>query len=378
MNSSLLEGNGSNSSLGDDGIPGGGAPFCLLDVGYSALFHTCLLEVTVILLLTALIVCGNLVVLLVFHCGPLLEQPGTSSFIRTMAYADLLVGVSCLIPALSLLRHLGGLDPALTCKAFGYMVSVLKGVSMASLACVSVERYVAVTRPLSYAALVTPCRLRACIVLIWIYSALVFLPAFLGWGKPGYHGDVVEWCAHWETRPAFTAFIMAALYAPATLTVCFTYAHIFRICRQHTRQISERRARYGPQEPTPPATGGGGHTPCSLASSSATSGGNGGSPDKRYATVLFRITSVFYLLWLPYILYFLLESAGIYRHAGASFLTTWLAISNSFCNCLIYSLSNSAFRKGLKRLCSLCAQSVDTKKPLGPPPPPHMRHSCDV
>ncbi|XP_062410764.1 probable G-protein coupled receptor 21 [Sardina pilchardus] len=387
MNSSLLEANGSNTSLGDDGIPGGGsgsAPFCLLDVGYSALFHTCLLEVTVILLLTALIICGNLVVLLVFHCGPLLEQPGTSSFIRTMAYADLLVGVSCLIPALSLLRHLGGLDPALTCKAFGYMVSVLKGVSMASLACVSVERYVAVTRPLSYAALVTPCRLRACIALIWVYSALVFLPAFLGWGKPGYHGDVAEWCARWETRPAFTAFIVAALYAPATLTVCFTYAHIFRICRQHTRQISERRARYGPQGPTPPATAavtgpGGGHTPCSLASSSAaTGGGNNNSPDKRYATVLFRITSVFYLLWLPYILYFLLESAGIYRHAGASFLTTWLAISNSFCNCLIYSLSNSAFRKGLKRLCSLCARSVDTKKPLGPPPPPHMRHSCDV
>ena len=248
---------------------------------------------------------------------------------------------------------------------------------MASLACVSVERYVAVTRPLSYTALVTPCRLRACVALIWLYSALVFLPAFLGWGKPGYHGDVVEWCARWETRPAFTAFIMAALYAPATCTVCFTYAHIFRICRQHTRQISERRARYGPQEPPP--TPAGGHTPCSLASSATSSGGGGGgNPDKRYATVLFRITSVFYLLWLPYILYFLLESAGIYQHAAASFLTTWLAISNSFWNCLIYSLSNSAFRKGLKRLCSLGARSVDTKKPLAPPPAPPMRPSYDV
>uniref|UniRef100_A0A8C2ZY73 G protein-coupled receptor 21 n=1 Tax=Cyclopterus lumpus TaxID=8103 RepID=A0A8C2ZY73_CYCLU len=314
------------------------APFCLLAIGYSQMFTTCLLEVSIICLLTVLIISGNLVVIFVFHCAPLLSQHTTSAFIQTMAYADLLVGVSCLFPSLSLLHHLQGLDPKISCQVFGYMVSVLKSVSMVSLACVSVDRYIAITRPLTYASLVTPCRVRCCIVLIWLYSALVFLPSFLGWGKPGYHGDVVEWCAvEWRTRPAFTTFIVALLYAPAALTVCFTYVHIFKICRQHTREISERHARQlsqphksQPQYQQPTST----------------------YPDKRYAMVLFRITSVFYILWLPYILYFLLESGGIYHHPAASFLTTWLAISNSFCNCLIYSLSNSAFRKGLKRKCS--------------------------
>lgn len=329
------------------------APFCLLEVGYSQIFSTCLLEVSVILLLTVLIICGNLVVIFVFHCAPLLSQHSTSAFIQTMAYADLLVGLSCLFPSLSLLHRLQGLDPRLTCQLFGYMVSVLKSVSMVSLACVSVDRYIAITRPLTYASLVTPCRVRCCIVLIWLYSALVFLPAFLGWGKPGYHGDVVEWCAvEWRTRPAFTTFIVALLYAPASFTVCFTYVNIFKICRQHTREISERQARYRPQQ----LQGGG------AADGSGAERGppplvhyhQHAYPDKRYATVLFRITSVFYVLWLPYILYFLLESGGMYRHPAASFLTTWLAISNSFCNCLIYSLSNSAFRKGLKRLCSFC------------------------
>lgn len=225
------------------------APFCLLEVGYSQIFSTCLLEVSVILLLTVLIICGNLVVIFVFHCAPLLSQHSTSAFIQTMAYADLLVGLSCLFPSLSLLHRLQGLDPRLTCQLFGYMVSVLKSVSMVSLACVSVDRYIAITRPLTYASLVTPCRVRCCIVLIWLYSALVFLPAFLGWGKPGYHGDVVEWCAvEWRTRPAFTTFIVALLYAPASFTVCFTYVNIFKICRQHTREISERQARYRPQQ----------------------------------------------------------------------------------------------------------------------------------
>ncbi|XP_043106245.1 probable G-protein coupled receptor 21 [Puntigrus tetrazona] len=330
--------------------------FCLLNIGYSQIFNTCLLEVAVILFLTVLIISGNLVVIFVFHCAPLLSHHTTSSFIQTMAYADFLVGVSCLIPSLSLLHHLEGVNEKLTCMVFSYMVCVLKSVSMASLACVSIDRYVAITRPLSYTALVTPCRLRTCIALIWLYSALIFLPSFFGWGKPGYHGDVFKWCSSWDTQPLFTAFIVAALYAPAAFTVCFTYAHIFRICRQHTRQISERRARFGPQDPEP------GEQACT---------------DKRYATVLFRITSVFYLLWLPYIIYFLLESAGIYHHAIASFLTTWLAISNSFCNCLIYSLSNSAFRKGLKRICLLCLQRSDTKKPLGDPQAP-PRPACHV
>uniref|UniRef100_A0A3P8WIL9 G protein-coupled receptor 21 n=1 Tax=Cynoglossus semilaevis TaxID=244447 RepID=A0A3P8WIL9_CYNSE len=304
---------------------GGSAPFCLLEIGYSKVFTTCLLEVTVILLLTILIISGNMVVIFVFHCAPLLSQHTTSAFIQTMAYADLLVGMSCLFPSLSLLHCLQGLDPKLTCQVFGYLVSVLKSVSMMSLACVSVDRYIAITRPLTYASLVTSCRVRCCIVLIWLYSALMFLPSFLGWGKPGYHGDVVEWCAlQWRTSPAFTTFIVALLYAPAALTICFTYGNIFKICRQHTREISERQ-----------------HSTSTYS-------------DKRYAMVLFRITSVFYILWLPYIIYFLLESAGIYHHPAASFLTTWLAISNSFCNCLIYSLSNAAFRKGLKRLCSFC------------------------
>ena len=350
------------------------APFCLLEIGYSQIFTTCLLEVSIILLLTVLIISGNLVVIFVFHCAPLLSQHTTSAFIQTMAYADLLVGVSCLFPSLSLLHHLQGLDPKLACQVFGYMVSVLKSVSMVSLACVSVDRYIAITRPLTYASQVTPCRVRCCIVLIWLYSALVFLPSFLGWGKPGYHGDVVEWCAvEWRTSPAFTSFIVALLYAPATLTVCFTYANIFKICRQHTREISERHARYRPQQLQGPGLTVGSvvkdnspaehgqfphlsqpqnlqhHQPQYQEPTST-------YPDKRYAMVLFRITSVFYILWLPYILYFLLESGGIYHHPAASFLTTWLAISNSFCNCLIYSLSNSAFRKGLKRLCSFCLQ----------------------
>ncbi|XP_005987411.1 probable G-protein coupled receptor 21 [Latimeria chalumnae] len=336
-----------NSSLDGNGT----GLFCLLRINYLHTVDFCILEVVIIIFLTVLIISGNLVVIFVFHCAPLLNHHTTSYFIQTMAYADLLVGVSCLIPSLSLLHYHTLFDESVTCKIFGYIVSVLKSVSMASLACISVDRYIAITKPLSYNTLVTPWRLRVCIVIIWLYSCIIFLPSFFGWGKPGYHGDIFEWCAtSWDTNAYYTLFIVAMLYAPAAFVVCFTYFNIFRICQQHTKEINERRVRFSSQEGESTES-----QPC---------------PDKRYAMVLFRITSVFYILWLPYIIYFLLESSNIYSDPIASFLTTWLAISNSFCNCVIYSLSNSVFQKGLKRLsgavCASCVRHVGNKNPSVP------------
>ncbi|XP_047555485.1 probable G-protein coupled receptor 21 [Lutra lutra] len=323
-------------------------PFCLLTFGNLETVDFCLLEVLIIVFLTVLIISGNIIVIFVFHCAPLLNHHTTSYFIQTMAYADLLVGVSCLVPSLSLLHYPLPVEESLTCQVFGFIVSVLKSVSMASLACISIDRYIAITKPLTYNTLVTPWRLRLCIFLIWLYSTLVFLPSFFHWGKPGYHGDVFQWCAEsWHTDPYFTLFIVVMLYAPAALIVCFTYFNIFRICQQHTKEISERQARFSSQ--------------------SGETGEVQTCPDKRYAMVLFRITSVFYILWLPYIIYFLLESSTGHSNRYASFLTTWLAISNSFCNCVIYSLSNSVFQRGLKRLsgamCTSCANQTIAKDP---------------
>ncbi|XP_056304337.1 G-protein coupled receptor 52 [Danio aesculapii] len=342
---------------------------CPLGWGQNKVLEACVLETAVIVLLTVLIIAGNLTVIFVFHCAPLLHHYTTSYFIQTMAYADLLVGLSCLVPTLSLLHYPAGVQEPITCQVFSYIISVLKSVSMACLACISVDRYLAITKPLSYNQLVTPCRLRCCIILIWIYSCVVFLPSFFGWGKPGYHGDIFEWCAHsWPTSALFTGFVVCLLYAPAALVVCFTYFHIFRICQQHNRDISERRARFPSQE------------------METTEGGNpaGHGPDRRYAMVLFRITSVFYMLWLPYIFYFLLESSHVLDSPALSFVTTWLAISNSFCNCVIYSLSNSVFRLGMRRLsqtlCSSCSFSPCTHddKDFGEPKPRKRANSCSI
>uniref|UniRef100_UPI00358DF8D3 G-protein coupled receptor 52-like n=1 Tax=Myxine glutinosa TaxID=7769 RepID=UPI00358DF8D3 len=320
--------------------------------------EVCIIEASVLALLTALIVLGNVTVMCVFHCAPLLHHHTTSYFIRTMAYADLAVGLSCALPTLWLLRPKSrptSLSEPIACQTFAFVVSVLKSVSVACLACIGLDRYVAITRPLSYARLVTPCRVRLCVALIWTYSCTVFAPSFLGWGKPGYHGDMFRWCGHgWRTNALYTAFLVCSLYAPAACVVCFTYSRIFCICRQHAREIRRRHARFPRARGGTEGTSGSGP----LTSPDCVSGGPGA--ERRYVSVLFRITSVFYALWLPYVAYLVLESARVAYSAPVSFLATWLAMANSFCNCLVYSLSTSSFRLGLRRLsgaaCAACGR----------------------
>lgn len=99
---------------------------CPLGFGYYGVVDVCIFETIVIVLLTFLIIAGNLTVIFVFHCAPLLHHYTTSYFIQTMAYADLFVGVSCLVPTLSLLHYSTGVHESLTCQVFGYHFSLEK------------------------------------------------------------------------------------------------------------------------------------------------------------------------------------------------------------------------------------------------------------
>ncbi|XP_012711539.2 G-protein coupled receptor 52 isoform X2 [Fundulus heteroclitus] len=325
-----------NSSNGDF-LPGRLSNHsCPLGWGLKDGVEACVLETAVIVLLTVLIIVGNVTVIFVFHCAPLLHHYTTSYFIQTMAYADLLVGLSCLVPTLSLLYYPAGVQEPITCQVFSYVISVLKSVSMACLACISVDRYLAITKPLSYNQLVTPCRLRGCIALIWVYSSLVFLPSFFGWGKPGYHGDIFEWCAHsWPTSAIFTGFVVCFLYAPAALVVCFTYYHIFRICQQHNREISERRARFPSQEMEPGEGNGSGHH-----------GGHG--PDRRYAM---RVPTCWISRPCPS------------SPPGWPLATAFVTVSSTVCRtaCFAWACADC------HRLCALSATAVRMKGILGSP-----------
>eukprot|EP00058_Branchiostoma_floridae_P023759 XP_002609249.1 hypothetical protein BRAFLDRAFT_86841 [Branchiostoma floridae] len=83
--------------------------------------------------------------------------------------------------------------------------------------------------------------------------------------------------------------------------------------------------------------------------------------ERRAAMMLFTVITAFYVSWLPYTIVRVVQSGmGMKLNPIVRFGLSWLGISNSFFNCIIYSISNSAFRQGLKNLvisaCNKCTR----------------------
>lgn len=127
------------------------------------------------------------------------------------------VGVSCLVPTLSLLHYSTGIHESLTCQVFGYIISVLKSVSMACLACISVgslscHHQASVLQSTGHP--MSPENLHYFNLDLLLSNFLAFL-FWLGetW-LPRWHFWMV--CHLWLTPSAyFTGFIVCLLYAPA-------------------------------------------------------------------------------------------------------------------------------------------------------------------
>jgi len=58
--------------------------------------------------------------------------------------------------------------------------------SIYNLVAISIDRYIAVSRPIRYASLMSPARAKLLIVVVWILSFVICFPPLIGWN--GGHG----------------------------------------------------------------------------------------------------------------------------------------------------------------------------------------------
>jgi len=56
--------------------------------------------------------------------------------------------------------------------------------SIYNLVAISIDRYVAVSRPIRYASLMSPARAKLLIVVVWILSFVICFPPLIGWNGP--------------------------------------------------------------------------------------------------------------------------------------------------------------------------------------------------
>lgn len=186
---------------------------------------------------------GNLLVCLAVGLSRRLWRIA-NCFVVSLAVTDLLLGLLVMpLSATSELR--GGRWPlgGTLCNIYISMDVMLCTASILTLLAISVDRYLAISAPLSYSRRVTPLRVTLAMIAIWTLSlALSFVPIHLGLNTADYRVQHSDWsiededtegryCQFEWNNNYVVIYAFGSFYLPLLL-MCGMYLCIFRVARE--------------------------------------------------------------------------------------------------------------------------------------------------
>lgn len=187
---------------------------------------------------------GNLMVLISFKIDPQL-QTISNYFLLSLAVADFAIGIVSM-PLYSmyiLLNHRWPLGPFI-CDAWLSLDYTMSNASVANLLIISFDRFLSVTKPLTYRAHRTPGKAAAMISGAWLVSAFLWTPWIFAW--PYFEGE--------RTVPSCQCYIqffnniyitigtaVVAFYIPVCI-MCVLYYLIFRETQKRRDYLAKTSA----------------------------------------------------------------------------------------------------------------------------------------
>lgn len=173
--------------------------------------------VTIVSIITAF---GNLMVMIAFKMDKKL-QTVSNYFLLSLAVADMMIGIiSMPLYTLYIILGVWPLGP-IVCDLWLSLDYAMSNASVANLLVISFDRYLSVTRPLTYRAKRTPKRAGILICYAWVISFLLWPPWIFGWpyieGKRSVPEDncYIQFLVSNPTITVITAII--AFYIPVTI-----------------------------------------------------------------------------------------------------------------------------------------------------------------
>ncbi|KAJ6654206.1 hypothetical protein lerEdw1_007303 [Lerista edwardsae] len=204
--------------------------------------HT-LWEVALIILMTGVLsvatVVGNLLVIVSFKVNRDLKTVN-NYFLLSLAGADLVIGaVSMNLYSAYIVMGRWALG-SVACDLWLAVDYVASNASVMNLLVISFDRYLSITRPLTYRAKRTPRRAAVMIGLAWAISFVLWAPAILFWQHFVGERTVPEGKCQIQflSEPIITfGTAIAAFYLPVTIMVAL-YWRIYRETRKRAKELS--------------------------------------------------------------------------------------------------------------------------------------------
>uniref|UniRef100_A0A3P8UPF4 5-hydroxytryptamine receptor 7 n=1 Tax=Cynoglossus semilaevis TaxID=244447 RepID=A0A3P8UPF4_CYNSE len=178
-------------------------------------------------LLTLSTICGNLLVVISVCFVKKLRQP-SNYLIVSLAMADLSVALA-VMPFVSITDLIGGqwIFGQFFCNVFIAMDVMCCTASIMTLCVISIDRYLGITKPLTYPVRQNGCCMAKMIVSVWLLAASITLPPLFGWAQNINDGSV---CLISQDL-GYTVYSTAvAFYIPMSVML-FMYYRIYRAAK---------------------------------------------------------------------------------------------------------------------------------------------------
>ena len=110
-----------------------------------------------------------------------------------------------------------------------------------TLCCISLDRYIAVTRPTRYKTIVTVKRACYTLLAVWGQGFLYATFPLFGWSKYEYHPGTLHCSPAWTEDCALYIYLAVVGFGIPISLMVFTYIRIFFVIRKHSRKVSTIR-----------------------------------------------------------------------------------------------------------------------------------------
>ncbi|XP_041815274.1 trace amine-associated receptor 1-like [Chelmon rostratus] len=268
--------------------------------------------------LSALTICGNLLVIISIIYFKQLHTP-TNSLILSLAVADLLVGLVVFPFSMEFSISSCLFSEDLFCKIRESFDLTLCTASILNLCCISIDRYYAVCHPLTYRTKINVHVVVIMILVSWSFSLLLTI----GLAMAGFQQDKCQEECSIDLQLAIILGLLCSFYLPVILMLCI-YLKIFLVAQRQVRSIQGTK-----------------------------SGATASKMERKATKTLATVMGVFLMCWTPFFFYF---SFQLLNHVSVPVAVieslSWLARSNSMLNPFIYAFFYSWFRSAFKMIIS--------------------------